>query len=485
MGRITCLLLNRCVGPGLLAHPLLSSSAVAKPRQIKQSDTMTSPSPDQFEAESAARLILAEQRGLRLAIACRTLVTGLAFVWYVGAPVLFTGFEPRLAAVLVLLFFTCVGVAHLAVIGTRFDRWWMKYAVYALDTLSICAAFALIPISRAEEVPQIIAFRAYGIYYLFPLIAMSCLSLSWRLVLWTGALCVIGWWGAFFWVISRMDNLLSWADIPADATRSDYEQVFLSIDFVGSGNRIEETAMLMFAALILAVAVYRARAVFFAQVASDLEWRRERDAREHVSALFGKYVPAEIAQTLIANDGPMQPKRNAGTALVMDIAGFTSFSARHPPEHVIGVLDAFLAEATDAVSANGGIVMSYLGDGFLVTFNAPISISEPARAAVNAARRLLDVAAAHDFTIRVGIASGDLVTGTIGSADRQSFTVYGDAVNLAARLESQCKVLGVSVLADQQTRDACGVASPLEPCGVEMIDGLAVQVPVFSLSAAP
>ncbi len=98
---------------------------------------------------------------------------------------------------------------------------------------------------------------------------------------------------------------------------------------------------------------------------------------------------------------------------------------------------------------------------------------------------MLDVAAAHDFTIRVGIASGDLVTGTIGSADRQSFTVYGDAVNLAARLESQCKVLGVSVLADQQTRDAYGVASPLEPCGVEMIDGLAVQVPVFSLSAAP
>lgn len=446
---------------------------------------MTTTDAEQFAAESAARLIRAEQRGLRLAIACRTLVTGLAFGWYVGAPIIFSGFEPRLAAVLVLLFFTAVGVAHLAVIGTRFDRWWMKYAVYTLDTLSICATFALIPISRADEVPQIIAFRAYGIYYLFPLVAISCLSLSWRLVLWTGALCVVGWWASFLWVISRMDRYLSWADIPADATRADYERVFLSIDFVGRGNRIEETAMLMFAAMILAVAVYRARGVFFAQVASDLEGRRERNARERVSALFGKYVPAEIADKLIANDGPLQPQKTAGTALVMDIAGFTKFSAQHPPEHVIGVLDAFLSDATDAVSAHGGIVMSYLGDGFLVTFNAPISIADPARAAVHAAQDLLEVAAAHGFDIRVGIASGDLVTGTIGSSDRQSFTVYGDAVNLAARLEGQSKVLGVPVLLDVSTQQGFGPSAAVVPCDAQSIAGLETPVSVYRLAADP
>ncbi|WP_299690773.1 adenylate/guanylate cyclase domain-containing protein [uncultured Tateyamaria sp.] len=444
---------------------------------------MTPSESDPFAAESAARLIRAEQSGLRIAIACRSLVTGLALAWYVGAPVVFSGFEPRLAAVVVLLIFTAVGVAHLAVIGTRFDRWWMKYAVYTLDTLSICATFALIPISRADDVPQIIAFRAYGIYYLFPLVAICCLSLSWRLVLWTGAMCVIGWWGAFLWVTSRMDGGLSWADIPADATRADYETVFLSIDFIGRGNRIEETAMLMCAAFALAVAVYRARGVFFAQVASDLEWRQERSARERVSALFGKYVPAKIAESLIANDGPMQPQRTPGTALVMDIAGFTAFSANHPPEHVIGVLDAFLADATDVVSDQGGIVMSYLGDGFLVTFNAPIPVADPAQAAVNAAQQLLKTARAHGFGIRVGIASGDLVTGTIGSTDRQSFTVYGDAVNLAARLEGQCKTLGVPVLVDAQTQRLRRGSPHLEPYAAQRIKGLADPVPVFGLPA--
>lgn len=443
---------------------------------------MNSPETDQFAAESAIRLIRAEQKGLRLAIACRTIVTGLSFAWYVGAPFLFSDFEPRRAAIVVLLLFTCVGVAHLAVIGTRFDRWWMKYAVYTLDTLSICAMFATVPISRADEVPQIIAFRAYGIYYLFPLVAICCLSLSWRLVIWTGAMCVIGWWGAFLWVASEMDQTLSWADIPPNATLHDYEQVFLSIDFIGRGNRIEETAMLMFAALALAIAVYRVRGVFFAQVASDLEWHRERSARERISALFGKYVPAEIAQKLIANGGAMRPQRTAGTALVMDIAGFTKFSAAHPPEYVIGKLDAFLADATEVVSAQGGVVISYLGDGFLVTYNAPIAVADPAGAAIKTAQLLLQTAQRHEFTIRVGIASGDLVTGTIGSSERQSFTVYGDAVNLAARLESQCKIMRVPVLIDQQTQEAHGSSAALEPCRRQRIDGLAAEVAVFRLT---
>ncbi|GGH42162.1 Adenylate cyclase, class 3 [Cribrihabitans marinus] len=439
---------------------------------------------DLFATESARRLALAEQRGLRLAIACRTLVTGLAFAWYVGAPIVFTKFEPRFAAIIVLLLFTAMGVAHLCVIGTRFDRWWIKYLVYAVDTLSICATFALIPISRADDVPQIIAFRAYGIYYLFPLVAVSCLSLSWRLVIWTGAMCVVGWWAAFVWVASQMTETFSWADIPPNATRADYEQVFLSIDFIGRGNRIEETAMLMFAALSLAVAVYRARSVFFAQVAADLEWRRERSVRERVSDLLGKYVPEEIAHKLIASEAPLQPQRSRGVALVMDIAEFTRFSAAHSPEHVIAVLDAFLADATDAVSKEGGIVMSYLGDGFLVTFNAPVGIDNPEEAAIQAAMRLLNIAQNHGFCVRIGIASGALVTGTIGTEIRQTFTVYGDAVNLAARLEGQCKKLGESVLVDVETKTAIGSDYKWESHKKLEIAGVEETLDAFSLSAA-
>lgn len=443
---------------------------------------MSASQDDQFAKESSARLIVAEQKGLRLAIACRTLITGAAFAWYVAAPFLFTGFEPRIAAIIVLCLFTVVGVAHLAIIGTRYDQWWIKYLVYALDMLSICATFALIPISRADDIPQIIAFRAYGIYYLFPLLAMSCLSLSWRLVLWTGFIGVIGWWTAFVAVTLPMSTYLSWADIPASATRADYEAVFLSIDFIGRGNRIEETAMLMFTALALAVAVYRARAVFFAQVASDITSRSERRAREKVSRLLRQYVPEEVAAQLISSDAPLKPKLSEGTALVLDIAGFTSFTAAHAPQVVIDVLDRFLADATGAVAAHGGIVMSYLGDGFLVTFNAPVAVDHPQQAALRAAKDLVITGTDHGFAVRVGIASGALVTGTIGSEERQSFTVYGDPVNLAARLEAAAKTLGVTILVDGSTKRAIDDQTSLKAHPPMTLRGFPEPVECFSLT---
>ncbi|MCV3272120.1 adenylate/guanylate cyclase domain-containing protein [Roseobacter sinensis] len=446
---------------------------------------MTDTDTEEFARESAARLKRAEEQGLRLAIACRTLVTGAAFIWYVGTPILFAGFEPRIAAIVVLLIFTAIGITHLSLIGTRHDRWWMKYAVYALDTAAICATFALVPISRADDVPQIIAFRAYGIYYLFPIIAVACLSLSWRLVIWTGAVCVICWWGAFLWVAGGMENILSWSDIPPDATRSDYEEVFLSIDFIGRGNRIEETAMIFFAALSLALAVYRARAVFFAQVASDVQWRRERATRRRVSTLFGKYVPAEIARRLIADDSPLAPQQTVGTTLVMDIAGFTSFSSQRSPTAVIEILDHFFADATRAVSEERGVVITYLGDGFLVTFNAPLGIPDHPTAAMRTAERLHQVAAAHGFKIRIGLATGELVSGTVGSDDRQSFTVYGSSVNLAARLEALSKRLKEPILMDRATADGLEPGWHTAHAGDHALSGFEGPQPVYKLARPP
>ncbi len=437
---------------------------------------------DSFARESQERLTRAEQTGLRLALACRSLITGAAFVWYVFAAVLYPDISPRLATIVVFLAFTVVGIAHLAIIGTRHDRPWIKYAIYALDTLAICAAFALVPISRADDIPQIVAFRSYGIYFLFPILAMACLSLSWRLVLWTGGMIILGWWAAFAWVVAQMQSFTSWSDMPSKALRRDYEAVFLSIDFIGRGNRVEETGMVLFATIALAVAVYRARAVFFAQVEADIEWRRERSLRERVSDLLGKHLPEAVAQKLISDDTPMKPQRGHGTVLVMDIAGFTAFSAGREPEFVIGRLDDFLADATRAVSDQGGIVITYLGDGFLVTFNAPVAVENPETAAIRTALALTGIAKGHGFDTRIGLASGDLVTGIIGNATRQSFTVYGDTVNLASRLENQCKTLGVSILLDEATRGGSDQGAVTKQLGEVDIRGLEEPISVFGLT---
>lgn len=441
---------------------------------------MTEDTADTYARESRARLTRAEQTGLRLALACRSAVTGAAFSWYVLAFFIFPDVSPRFGTILVLLGFTALGIAHLAIIGTAYDRPWIKYAIYAVDALAVCAAFALIPISRADDIPQIIAFRAYGIYFLFPLLAMACLSLSWRLVLWTGAVIVVGWWAAFAWIVTGMQSFLSWSDMPSIATRADYEETFLSIDFIGRGNRIEETAMIFFATVALAVAVYRARAVFFAQVAADVEREREKSLRERVSDLLGKHVPETIAEQLIADDAPMKPQRSRGTALVMDIAGFTAFSVRHDPETVIMSLDRFLSDASQVIAENGGVVLSYLGDGFLATFNAPVLNDQPERSAIEASKKLLAVAKQHAFDIRIGIATGDLVTGIVGSERRQSFTVYGDTVNLASRLEAACKTLQSPIALDTATSEAVKSSEYTYFLGKTEIRGISEPVEVHA-----
>lgn len=148
---------------------------------------------------------------------------------------------------------------------------------------------------------------------------------------------------------------------------------------------------------------------------------------------------------------------------------------------MIGALDAFLANATDAVSSAQGVVISYLGAGFLVTFNAPVAVENPANAALRSASALLVVARSHGFQIRTGIASGELVTGTIGTEARQSFTVYGDAVDLAARLEGQCKEVGLTVLVEETTRSALSAGVPLKRHGWLRIRGLEQSVAVYGL----
>ena len=228
------------------------------------------------EQAALGRLTRAETTGLRLAILCRTLAMAAALIWYVGIALVAEGFDLRIDVGVALAFFTGLGVAHLTVIGTRLDRWWLKYVIYTFDVAGICALFVLIPISPSGDVPQIIAFRAYGIYYLFPIVAMACLSLSWRLVIWVGVMVAAGWWSAFLWIVSGMTKVYSWGDFPANPTRKDYEEIFLSLEFIGRGNRVEETGLLLVAALILALAVYRARRVFFAQIEAEREQVKER-----------------------------------------------------------------------------------------------------------------------------------------------------------------------------------------------------------------
>ncbi|MCG8508207.1 MAG: adenylate/guanylate cyclase domain-containing protein [Rhodospirillales bacterium] len=409
-----------------------------------------------MDGESAQnRLIRAEQQGLRLAIFCRTLAIAAGLLWFMLA------YPTNLLGYAALIAFLLFGIFNLVVIGTRYDRWWLKYAIYGADIIGICALFAMCPLGTGD-VPQIMTFRAYGIHYLLPLVAMACLSLSWRLVAFSGVISVIGWWAAFGVAVAGMERRISWLDMDPSGTRAEYERVFLSMDFIGTGNRVEETGLLLAASLILALAVFRARRVFFAQVKAEAD-------RAFVARTFGEYVPPQIAERIIEDRSALAPQTRHATVMSLDIAGFTKIAEASSPEQTIGLLNEFFTEATDVVSETRGVVVDFSGDGFLATFNAPLPLDDHERSAVDAARRLLDLVAERQYAgrhlnIRLGLTTGEIAGGSVGGGGRRTYTIHGDKVNLAARLQDMAKTRGVPLLMDGET------ASKLESAEVRLVD---------------
>lgn len=412
-------------------------------------------SEDPVNARMTQRMANAERRGLELIILCRTVAFAAGFIFYVVSLPL-SNASPTWEGVLFLLGMTAIGVVYFVVIGGRYERRWFKYAMVTIDIATICGLIAFVPV--ADGVPQIIAFRDFGIALMFPIIALAALSFSPRLVLWSGGATIACWWGAFLYVTSGMETTLSYSDIPPGSSGSAYMAFVLSPNFIGTGSRMIETLLVSIVTGILALVVARARRLYFAQVRVEIEREAEREARSMITRQFGRYVPEMVAERLIKNPTGFTPKIYSGAVLVLDIENFTAWAAARSPDEVIGTLNEFLARCADEVGEADGVVIAFTGDGLLATFNSPVAVEAPEAKALAAGERLLKCGREYGFGLRIGIAGGELAAGSVGSSRRQTFTVYGDTVNRASRLETLAKEAGVSLLVDDAIRAASEAA---------------------------
>ncbi|MEM6847004.1 MAG: adenylate/guanylate cyclase domain-containing protein [Pseudomonadota bacterium] len=427
---------------------------------------------------AARRLETAERRGLQLAIMCRTLAFAVALIWCVLAFSL-SGFAVPLIGVSVLFGLTALGVAHFMVIGTRFDSEALRYVTLGADVIMLSLIFALVPVDSDADAPQIYAFRNMGIYLYFPFVALASLSLSARLTMWVGTVASLGYLAAFFYVTWTMENPVSWSAIPADATRQEFDAVFLSPDFIARGSRMGEALMMFGTTCIIALAVARARAIFFAQIRAEEAREAEREKRAAISRQLGRFVPSAIAERLIADPSGLEPQVRHGAVLVLDVVNFTSYAEGRNPAEVIADLNRFLASCAEGVSLSGGVVIQFTGDGLLATLNTPIDVAEPERVALSLCGRLLACAEEFGMRVRVGVAAGDIASGSVGSDERQAFTVYGETVNRAARLEELAKQLGVSVLTDSVVAAAVPDVQ-MASMGEHELHGFSTPVKVYS-----
>ncbi len=207
--------------------------------------------------------------------------------------------------------------------------------------------------------------------------------------------------------------------------------------------------------------------------------------RQIIRATLGRYVPEKVAHELMSAGGRIEPTEVRASVLFCDLAGFTSLTETLGPTAVVEVLNDWFSRMTAILERRGGTVIQFQGDAILATFNVPVADPEHARQAVRAALEMRVAtgrltAGGRSLACRIGIATGSVVAGAVGASGRLSYTVYGDAVNLAARLESLNRERGTAVLLSGETaRDAGDL--PIGPAGTTTVRGQSVPTRLFTV----
>jgi class 3 adenylate cyclase len=176
-----------------------------------------------------------------------------------------------------------------------------------------------------------------------------------------------------------------------------------------------------------------------------------------------------------------------------DIRGFTAIVEVQTPEETIELLNTWYTLMFEAISSQGGVVNQMIGDGLMAIFGAPLPLPEPALASVRAALDMVEMIdllnterqaqGKQPIAIGVGIATGTMIAGYTGTNQRATYTCIGDAVNLAARLEAQTKVVQRTILIDAETQKALGNRLPTEALGPLALKGKAQASYVFAVGA--
>ena len=191
--------------------------------------------------------------------------------------------------------------------------------------------------------------------------------------------------------------------------------------------------------------------------------------RQRVRFTFSRFVPEEVVdQVLSEGEGELQlgGVRRESTVLFSDLRGFTSYSESREPGEVVEVLNVYLGEMTDAIMDHGGTLVSYIGDGIMAVFGAPLEQDDHADRAIAAAQEMLEVRLpsfcrwmqesghGEGFQMGIGLNSGDVMSGQVGSERRREYTTIGDTTNTASRLEGMTKGTPHSVFISDSTKEA-------------------------------
>jgi len=223
----------------------------------------------------------------------------------------------------------------------------------------------------------------------------------------------------------------------------------------------------------------------------------EGKERRQVAALFSRYVSKDVYDQVVANPelAELGGRRRTMSVLFSDMRGFTAMTERGDPEALVAQLNEYFSRMVEVVFANHGTIDKFVGDMVMALFGAPLDDPDHADHAVATAVQM--VAALDELNRRwvsegrpalgigIGVNSGEMIAGNIGSTQIRSYTVIGDAVNLGARLESLNKEYGTTIIVSASTVALLSARPTLRPLGAVVVKGKSVAVEIFEVLTGP
>ncbi|KAA1417749.1 HAMP domain-containing protein [Nocardioides humilatus] len=209
---------------------------------------------------------------------------------------------------------------------------------------------------------------------------------------------------------------------------------------------------------------------------------RGLEEREQMRAAFGTYVDKEVAALILSGQFPDEGVEVDVSIMFCDVRGFTSYAERAPAPEVVATLNTLFSTMVPVIDEHGGHVDKFIGDGLLAVFGAPEPYLDHADRAVAAALAIVEATerAGTGLSVAVGVNSGRVVAGSIGGAGRLNFSVIGDAVNVAARVEAATRETGDDVLITGATVAMLQREVPLVSRGSMPLKGKSEPLEVFA-----
>ena len=334
--------------------------------------------------------------------------------------------------------------------------------------------------------PPSFYLKAPTMIYVFIFIALRALRFEPRYIVLAGAAAAIGWLVLVFYVIFA---------VPEDTMITRNYVTYLTSNAILIGAEVDKIISILLVTAVLAVATLRAQRVLNKAV---LETTAARD--------LSRFVDHEIAERITSADQAIQPgdgESRVASIVFTDIEGFSTESEKLSPQELATMLNEYFGAMSEVIDRYGGVITQYQGDLMLITFNAVTSDEDHAANAIKTALGIKEVAETRTFgngsvlKTRCGINTGEIVVGAIGAENRLTFTVHGDEVNIAARLEQLNKQHGTYIMLGENTAQACAetfdcreitevtVRCRSTPTRVYTVDGLPAETNISATSTNP